>query len=182
MLRAHVFAVALVSMLLVFDGVESGAWTVAPVSAQTTRNAVVGAAQVSTYLGRLNPDLGLPERERIAAAVVKYSAKYGLESALVLAIITAESSARPWVRSSKGAVGLMQVMPYVVDALPVAGNLTSIETNIEAGCLILADNIARLGEDRGILAYFWGNDIRGTAYLANVRTVHAAILREAAAS
>ena len=182
MLRAHVFAVAFVSMLLVFDGVESGARNAGPGSTQTTRSAVVGLEQVSAYLGRLNPGLGLQERDRIATAVVKYSAKYRLESALVLAIITAESSARPWVRSSKGAVGLMQVMPHVVDALPVAGNLTSIETNIEAGCLILADNIERLGEDRGILAYFWGNDIRGTAYLVHVRTVHAAILREAAAS
>ena len=182
MLRAHVFAVVFVSMVLVFDGPESGARTAGPVSAQNMRSSVFGPAQVSAYLGRLNPALGLPERERIAAAVVKYSAKYGLESALVLAIITAESSARPWVRSSKGAVGLMQVMPHVREALPVAGNLTSIETNVEAGCLILADNIARLGEDRGILAYFWGNDIRGTAYLAHVRTVYAAILREAAAS
>jgi len=182
MLRAHVVAVALVSMLLVSDGLEGGARTRVSARAPATHSARHGVAQVSAYLGQLNPELGPLEQERIAAAVVKYSAKYRLEPALVLAIITAESSARPWVRSPKGAVGLMQVMPHMVGGLPVAGNLTSIETNIEAGCLILADNIERLGEDRGILAYFWGNDIRGDAYLVHVRAVHAAILAHAAAS
>ena len=182
MIRAHVVAIALLSTLLVSDGLDRGARARASVLTQATRSETLGVAQGSAYLRRLNPDLGAPERERVAAAVVKYSPKYRLEPALVLAIISAESSARPWVRSSKGAVGLMQVMPHVVGGLRVAGNLTSIETNIEAGCLILADNIRRLGEDRGILAYFWGNDIRGDAYLEHVRAAHAEILRHVSAS
>ncbi|MDP7571654.1 MAG: transglycosylase SLT domain-containing protein, partial [Myxococcota bacterium] len=177
MIRTHVVALALASLSLLSDGRDGRVGTRESAPAQAMRSKTFGVVQVSAYLVRLNPDLRAPEREQIAAAVVKYSAKYRLEPSLVLAVITAESSARPWVRSSKGAVGLMQVMPHVVGGLPVAGNLTSIETNIEAGCLILADNIRRLGEDRGILAYFWGNDIRGEAYLENVRAVRAAILR-----
>jgi len=71
----------------------------------------------------------------------------------------------------------MQVMPYMVEGMHMAGNLTTIESNIEAGCLILADNIRRLGEDDGISAYFWGSNIRGVAYLDRVRAAHAAVRR-----
>lgn len=182
MIRAHVVALAFLSTLLVSDGPERTARVRGSVLAPETRGENLGVVQAMSYLHQLNPDLGAPERERVAAAVVKYSAKYRLEPALVLAIITAESSARPWVRSPKGAMGLMQVMPHVAGGLRVAGNLTSIETNIETGCLILADNIRRHGEDRGILAYFWGNDIRGVVYLEHVRAAHAAVLRHVSAS
>lgn len=139
-------------------------------------------ARVSYVLGGLNPGLGPNERSRIAAAVVKYSAKYELDPALVLAVISRESTARPWVRSSKGALGLMQVMPHMMGAVPVAGNLTQVESNIEAGCMILAGNIRRLGEERGISAYFWGNNVRDGRYLEAVEAARARILREAAAS
>ena len=71
----------------------------------------------------------------------------------------------------------MQVMPYVARPLGLAGNLATVETNVEAGCIILADNIRRLGEEDGISAYFWGSDIRGAAYLDRVRAARAAVAR-----
>jgi soluble lytic murein transglycosylase-like protein len=109
------------------------------------------------------------ERTRIAAAVLRYSAQYSLDPELVTAVMLVESAARPWARSPKGAVGLMQVMPYMMLPMGLAGNMTTIESNIEAGCFILANNIERLGEENGISAYFWGSDIRGVAYLEKVR-------------
>ena len=93
------------------------------------------------------------------------------------AVVIVESHARPWAVSRKGAVGLMQVMPHMVGGMQLAGNLTTIESNIEAGCAILADNIRRLGEDDGISAYFWGSEIRGVAYLDRVREARATIRR-----
>jgi soluble lytic murein transglycosylase-like protein len=135
------------------------------------------AAVVAAYFREVNPALSDAQTRRIAAAVVKYSEKYRLDPALVVGVIEKESAARPWVRSSKGAVGLMQVMPQMLGSLDVAGNAMSIETNIEAGCIILADNIRRLGEDEGILAYFWGNEIRGGAYLRRVQAARAAFRR-----
>lgn len=176
MSRADVAWLAIVAALLVSDGglrapfVSGGA----AADARATR---LDESQVAAYVGELNPDLTDRQRTRIAAAVIKYSAKYELDASLVLAVIHRESTARPWVRSAKGAVGLMQVMPHMMGVLPVAGNLTSIESNIEAGCIILADNIRRLGEDRGILAYFWGNDIRGGDYLESIEAARAAIRR-----
>jgi hypothetical protein len=135
------------------------------------------AATVAAYFHQVNPALSQPQILRIAVAVVKYSDKYQLDPALVVGVIEKESAARPWVRSSKGALGLMQVMPQMFGVLEVAGSPMSIETNIEAGCMILADNIRRLGEEEGILAYFWGNEIRGAAYLHRVQEARAAFRR-----
>ena len=56
----------------------------------------------------------------------------------------------------------------MAEKIPLAGNLATIESNVEAGCFILADNIRRLGESKGISSYFWGRRIRGVAYLEKV--------------
>ncbi len=180
--RAHISWLAVVSLFLVSQG--AGPSEIPPRRGTDVPNEAgrLSEEQVSAYLAHLNPDLSVGQNARISAAVVKYSAKYALDTTLVLAVIHQESTGRPWVRSAKGAVGLMQVMPHMRGSVPVAGNLTSIETNIEAGCIILADNIRRLGEDRGILAYFWGNDIRGDAYLEGIEAARAAIRRRVAES
>ena len=125
--------------------------------------------KVAALLGQWNPHLIVSERERIARAVTRSARTYGLPSDLVMAVIFVESAARPGARSPKGALGLMQVMPYMQESLNLAGNSTTIESNVEAGCQILADNIARLGEDRGILAYFWGSKRGNDWYLQRVR-------------
>ena len=122
-------------------------------------------------LARANPSLGAEERARILSAIQRYSAEYGLEADLVMAVMLVESGARPWAHSPKGAVGLMQVMPHMMQPMDLAGNLATIESNIEAGCFILAHNIGRLGLERGISAYFWGSRIRGVAYLNKVLEV-----------
>jgi len=124
---------------------------------------------VEGRLAASNPLLAERERTRIATAVLRYSEQYGLDPELVTAIVLVESNARPWAYSPKGAIGLMQVMPHMMQPLQLAGNAATIESNIEAGCRILADNIRRLGVDDGVSAYFWGNDIRGVAYLEKVR-------------
>ena len=63
---------------------------------------------------------------------------------------------------------------------PLAGNLATIESNVEAGCFILADNIRRLGEAKGISSYFWGRRIRGMAYLEKVQKARARVRRASA--
>ncbi len=118
-----------------------------------------------------NPSLGPITSERIADAVLRCSREQSLPADLVLAILLVESSARPAVRSAKGAIGLMQVMPHMFAELSLPGNVAHIEANVEAGCLLLADNIRRLGEEDGISAYFWGRRIQGERYLRRVRTV-----------
>jgi len=108
---------------------------------------------------------------RIARAILTSSARHDLDPMLVTAVMIVESGARPWARSQKGAVGLMQVMPHMAMHFDVVGDLTRIESNVELGCLILADNIRRLGEEDGISSYFWGSRIRGVSYLKRVLEV-----------
>lgn len=135
-------------------------------------------AALARLLGARNPYLTPAQRERAARAVLRSSARYGLDPELVTAVILVESGARPWVQSPKGAVGLMQVMPYMARGVDVAGNYSTIETNVELGCSILADNIRRLGVEDGVSAYFWGSDIRGTGYLRKVFAERAQVRRE----
>jgi soluble lytic murein transglycosylase-like protein len=137
----------------------------------------LSAEAIGEAVASENPLLSSAERRRIGRAVLRSSADNELDPQLVTAIILVESGARPWVLSPKGAVGLMQVMPHMTEARMLAGNLTTIESNVAAGCSILADNIRRLGEDDGISAYFWGSDIRGVAYLDRVRAARATVRR-----
>ncbi len=51
------------------------------------------------------------DRHQIALEVDRASLKYGHDPYLILALMSTESSLRPWVRSKKGAQGLMQLMP-----------------------------------------------------------------------
>lgn len=176
----------LLSLLLLLDGrVESAtsgsvdgsaAAEVAASDAEPARAVRrLAAPDVARIVGRANPELAPQERDKIGAAVVRFGAKYGLEPELVLAVMLVESGGRPWARSPKGAMGLMQVMPQQAARLGLKGNATTIESNIEAGCVILAENIDRLGEERGILAYFWGGNIGGNAYLQRVEAARALV-------
>lgn len=139
--------------------------------------AAFGPETIAAILEVVNPRLSESQRDRIAAAVIENSAKYELDPELVTAVMWEESDVRPWARSPKGAVGLMQVMPHMSTQVPLAGNLTTIEKNVELGCLILADNIRRWGLEDGISAYFWGSDIRGASYLNRVLEKRASVAR-----
>lgn len=175
MSRIGVTTLALLALLLV-----SGRPPAAPVAggdpgAQTVASAEFGEAEIVQFLERANPVLASRDVDRIAAAIVRYSAEYGLDPLLVTQVMWVESGARPWVRSPRGAIGLMQVMPHMATEIGFSGSLTSIENNVEAGCWILSDNIRRLGEEDGISAYFWGSNIRSVAYLDRVRRARAAV-------
>ena len=149
------------------------------VEVEDTRRAV--SAALRAHLQDRNSSLAGEEADRVIDAVLRSSRRYGLDPYLVTAVLIVESDARPWAESGKGAIGLMQVMPYMAEGLPLAGNLATIESNVEAGCFILADNIRRLGESKGISTYFWGRRIRGVAYLQKVQRARQRV-REASTS
>ena len=106
---------------------------------------------------------------RIAASIARCGREQALAPDLVLAVLMQESSGRPGARSSKGAIGLMQVMPHMYEVLALPGSAMHVEANIEAGCRLLADNIRRLGEERGISSYCWGNAIGNDYYLRRIQ-------------
>jgi hypothetical protein len=184
--RRHAWLLIALAGLLVLDG------PVDPSPARTTREVEVRgeprggeptpSAGIARVLRRANPSLSDAELGQIAEAVVRYGTKYRLAPDLVTAVLLVESGARPWAVSPMGARGLMQVMPHMMRPLGMVGNLSTIETNIEAGCIILADNIRRLGESDGISAYFWGSSIRGDGYLDRVQAARAQLRRAATSS
>lgn len=76
--------------------------------------------------------------------IKKYSKEYDVDSNLVLGVVNAESGFSPNAVSSKGAVGLMQLMPstarFVAESLNEAFDeraLYSAETNIRYGVFYL---------------------------------------------
>jgi soluble lytic murein transglycosylase-like protein len=82
----------------------------------------------------------------IAEAIVKKSKELELPLSLIMAVIHQESEFYPNARSSKGAQGLMQIMPSKWDAFVVKLNLnvdrramTDPFMNIMVGCEILKD-------------------------------------------
>lgn len=127
--------------------------------------------QIVSRLRHENPRLDGRTAERIAGAVQRCEHHYGVAPRITLAVMIVESNVRPAAVSPKGAIGLMQVMPHMFRDLGLPGNVAHIESNVEAGCILLADNMRRLGEDRGISAYFWGARIGGDAYLGKVKAV-----------
>ncbi len=78
--------------------------------------------------------LGVSRRRkaRYEALIRRYARKYGVEPALIKAIIHAESQFNPYAISKKGARGLMQLMPETARDLAVR-NVFDPEENIRAG-------------------------------------------------
>lgn len=82
----------------------------------------------------------------IVEAIVKKSKELELPLSLIIAVIHQESEFYPNARSSKGAQGLMQIMPFKWDAYVAKLNLnvdrramTDPYLNITVGCEILKD-------------------------------------------
>ena len=178
--RVGTWGLVLLGGMLVLDGplMRSGGESASGYSqheaeAEGVRSAITAA--LAAHLDDRKSLLSVEEQRRVIEAVLRSSRRYGLDPFLVIAVLLVESDARPWAMSGKGAIGLMQVMPYMAEEMPLAGNLTTIESNVDAGCFILADNIRRLGEAKGISSYFWGRCIRGVAYLEKVQETRARV-------
>ena len=162
--RAH-WAVILAALSLASPA------TSPPGGAERAWGPELDRSRITGIVRAMNGRLAEPRAQRIAHAVLRCQQDRGLAPELVLAVMTVESHMRPTARSQKGAVGLMQVMPHMFERLGLPGPIWHLETNVEAGCLLLADNIRRLGEVDGISAYFWGGQIGDEGYLRRVLAV-----------
>jgi hypothetical protein len=176
-LRA-LFGGALLVALLFGKPLRSGATGELP-GVGSSASAARATARIRPWLvselERRNPRLGPLRSGRIADAVLRCTQTEklpGLTPQLVLAVMLQESNARPGVTSRKGAVGLMQVMPSTYyELLDLRGSIGHLESNVEAGCLVLADDIRRLGLRDGISSYFWGGAIVSETYAKGVEMI-----------
>ncbi|HUT51803.1 MAG TPA: transglycosylase SLT domain-containing protein [bacterium] len=86
--------------------------------------------------------------------VTKYAAAYSLDPLLVYAVMRAESTYRPDIRSSAGAIGLMQVMPGTGRVIAkglgeknfTTASLNQPEQSVKYGCYYLAAKLTRFSD------------------------------------
>ena len=88
-----------------------------------------------------------------------YADRYGVPRELVHAVIEVESAWQPYVASSKGAAGLMQLMPATAVTFGVR-NRFRIEENVQGGVACLAWLQRRFRGDPRLVtaAYFAGEN------------------------
>jgi hypothetical protein len=97
------------------------------------------------------------EGERIDLAIKEASKKHGVNEGLIRAIIKVESNFNPSVKSSAGAMGLMQLMPVNVKEYGVADPY-NIEQNVDAGTRHIKDYLKMHNNnlDMALAAYNFG--------------------------
>ncbi len=74
---------------------------------------------------------------------------YGVESALLHAVISVESEYSPKAVSKKGAAGLMQIMPVIARRYGVADPLDPVQ-NLHGGAQYLRDLLKKYNNDRSL--------------------------------
>jgi Transglycosylase SLT domain len=100
-------------------------------------------------LSQVQADLSLSRYESI---IQRVSAAHGVDPTLVRAVIQVESRYQPGVRSPKGALGLMQVMPATARQYGIT-NLLDPASNIEAGISHLRSLLDRFPLAWALAAY-----------------------------
>lgn len=87
-----------------------------------------------------------PSSEPIASIIATYAEQYALDPALLQAVIKVESNFNSDAVSSKGAIGLMQLMPLTAAALHVLDPFDP-KDNIRAGAALLRRLLDQFGGD-----------------------------------
>lgn len=108
----------------------------------------------------MKDDQGRPASETIASLVARYAEQYALDPALLQAIIKVESNFNSDAVSSKGAIGLMQLMPLTAAAFHVLDPFDPND-NIRAGAALLRGLLDRFGGDLSLaLAAYHAGEAR----------------------
>jgi soluble lytic murein transglycosylase-like protein len=96
-------------------------------------------------------------RSRLEAIVENTAARHGLDARLVRAVVRVESGWNPAAVSSKGAEGLMQLIPGTAGRFGVADAFDPAE-NVEGGVRYLSDLLAHYRGDleESLAAYYAG--------------------------
>ncbi|NEX22746.1 lytic transglycosylase domain-containing protein [Thiorhodococcus mannitoliphagus] len=109
------------------------------------------------------PSRAKPSRARVKTLIKGVARRYGVEEALIRAIVAAESNYNAHAVSRAGAVGLMQLMPATAADYGVGSvqALFDAETNLRTGTRHLKRLLRKYGNDYGrvIMAYNAGEGV-----------------------
>ena len=112
------------------------------------------AAENAPAIAGVQPSINLAELSRrpFAEMIRSVSSRHGVDPVLVHAMIQAESNYEPRARSTKGARGLMQVLPSTARQFG-GGNLYDPQNNLETGVKYLKGLLAQFDLTQAIAAY-----------------------------
>ena len=110
--------------------------------------------------------------------VRNHSRNYGVDPALLAAVIYQESKFDAGARSESGAIGLMQLTPQTAHGIAIrtggaafrTSDLRNPEINIRYGCWYLRNLFRKYGEERLVLAAYNAGQGNVDRWLAEGRT------------
>ena len=134
---------------------------------------------VRSYFEARPTGLSAADLARLAPVVVAEASRAGLTPAMVLAVIEVESGGRIRARSSKNALGLMQILPRTGRALASEAGLAwrgpqtlyDPVTNVRLGVRYLEQLVMRFGDVPTALAAYNSGPTRVAGLLRSGRPV-----------
>jgi soluble lytic murein transglycosylase-like protein len=100
-------------------------------------------SQYAAAVQWFNPRLSGVDAQRLAQSIIYYSVNHGLDPRLIMAVIAVESNFNINAVSSKGALGLGQLMPGTASGLGV--DPYSPDQNLEGATRLLRGHLSRFG-------------------------------------
>lgn len=102
----------------------------------------------AAFIRKRNPRLTNNEAYRIAAGIIGFSLKYGVDARLVMAMVLVESGFNPNATSHAGAMGLGQLMPGTAKGMGVSNAYDSID-NLYGTVRLIRGHLAKYGKSHG---------------------------------
>ncbi len=136
-MRKHVALAAIAALILVVASLAPPRGYAGELTAAEVQGLATAASAVAQSLSEMQnePDVSRPNQPRFAGDIYRAAEQARIPSSLIASIIKCESDWDPLAVSSKGARGLMQVMPrtarYELGVHP--DNLRDPSSNITAG-------------------------------------------------
>ena len=98
--------------------------------------------QYKQVIARFNPRLSDAQRDQFTEAILRFSAAYGVDARLIVAIIAVESSFDPNSTSHSGAMGLGQLMPGTASGMGVTNAYDPMQ-NIAATVKLIRGHLGK---------------------------------------
>jgi soluble lytic murein transglycosylase-like protein len=98
--------------------------------------------QYAAFVLKQNPRLGQEKAQQIAETILAFSAHYGVDARLIMAIVLCESGFDPGARSHAGAMGLGQLMPGTARGLGI-NNAYDTQQNLYGTVRLVRGHIER---------------------------------------